>query len=440
MLFKSSVKGHYLLHHHYRFITKLSSSSTSSSILDIPVQLHGLKDIASRYDVILFDQFGVLHDGTTVFPGVLEVLHQLKSLNKTLGVVSNTSRRSIDANKALIKLGIPSDTFDSFITSGELAFNHLSREYSNKDASCTVLTWKGMQLSFLSSLGIKLATPETADFIYLHGSESLQVSDHSSQSIPLDLIKTGILDSSIETMLRVALKRKIPLLCANSDHTAVTNDQLLYMPGVVADAFEEMGGEVLHFGKPGALVFDTAIEQCLSIRSNKSDSAEVKSTTSTLTSLNPSRVETSTSMDMNPMKERMRDIALRRQRARILHVGDSLSHDILGKLNSIQSFLDHYCNYISLFMSLLLGAKNARIDSLLISSHGIHRHKLHPIIIPVDQEGETAASNNNHPYYLQKDQSKLGDNSLLFRVCQLCDDLAISRPNFILPTLQWTPR
>jgi hypothetical protein len=91
-------------------------------------------------------------------------------------------------------------------------------------------------------------------------------------------------------------------------------------------------------------------------------------------------------------------------------------------------------------MSLLLGAKNARIDSLLISSHGIHRHKLHPIIIPVDQEGETAASNNNHPYYLQKDQSKLGDNSLLFRVCQLCDDLAISRPTFILPTLQWNLR
>lgn len=300
----------------------------SSLIMDIPVVLRGLEDIASRYDVILFDQFGVLHDGRTLFPGVLETLKQLKSMNKTLGVVSNTSRRSAEAIKSITKLGIPTDTFDSFVTSGELAYNHLSEEYSNKDASCTVLTWKGYQLSYLTTLGIKLAPPEAATFVYLHGSESMQVSEHSSQSTPLDLINTGVLDASVETMLRVALRRQLPLLCANSDHTAVTDGRLLYMPGLVAERYEQMGGTVLHFGKPYAPVFDTAIDQCLSIHAERK--MEKRDDQTVPQKVSPDVLRLKDQAPSNPMADRIRDIARRRARSRILHVGDSLTHDILG--------------------------------------------------------------------------------------------------------------
>lgn len=335
MIFRSYVKSFQSPFHYNRRHRFSTQPLSSSLILDIPIQLQGFQDIASRYDIILFDQFGVLHDGKTLFPGVLKVLQQLQNLNKTLGVVSNTSRRSIDAIKAMTQLDVPSNTFESFITSGELAFNYVNNKYSHRETSCTVLTWKGTQVSFLSTLNIKLAPPETADFIYLHGSESMQVSEHSSQSTPLDLINTGVLDASIETMLRVALRRNLPLICANSDHSAVSNDRLLYMPGLIAERYEEMGGEVFHFGKPYKPVFETAIDECLSIRNqistNIDTSTPVAAAVETVVTTSKT---TCSSFDMNPMRERMRDLTLRRQRSRILHVGDSLSHDILGKLTN----------------------------------------------------------------------------------------------------------
>jgi hypothetical protein len=47
-----------------------SSKSAYSLLMDTPIVLRGLSDIANRYDLFLFDQFGVLHNGVEPIGGI----------------------------------------------------------------------------------------------------------------------------------------------------------------------------------------------------------------------------------------------------------------------------------------------------------------------------------------------------------------------------------
>ena len=42
-------------------------------------RIAGLREIAGQFDLFLVDQFGVLHDGVTAYPGAIEGLAELAS-------------------------------------------------------------------------------------------------------------------------------------------------------------------------------------------------------------------------------------------------------------------------------------------------------------------------------------------------------------------------
>lgn len=99
-----------------------STKSAYSLLMDTPIVLRRLSDIASRYDLFLFDQFGVLHNGVEPIDGAIDMLEQLNKLKKTVVIVSNTSGRSKYAAKKLNDLGFLSECFDGgVVTSGEAA-------------------------------------------------------------------------------------------------------------------------------------------------------------------------------------------------------------------------------------------------------------------------------------------------------------------------------
>ena len=106
----------------YRVSPAMSGSSMYSLMMDTPVLLRGLGEVADRYDLFLFDQFGVLHNGVQPVPGAISMMEELKKLKKTSIIVSNTSNLSKIALKKLIDLGFPSSAFEGgVVTSGESA-------------------------------------------------------------------------------------------------------------------------------------------------------------------------------------------------------------------------------------------------------------------------------------------------------------------------------
>ncbi len=365
--------------HKYRGV----SSAFSSLIMDIPVVIRGLKDIVNQYDVFLFDQFGVLHDGHTVFDEVKESLQYLKQQNKTLALVSNTSRRVSEAQAMLQQRGFEVGTFDLTFTSGELAWDYLvsknmqsSSSFSPLSGSASVSTTIGSPTRFskccflsfahqtdtteLNSIGIECVDIEEADFVLLHGTQLL----HTGSSTPtaLDIYKTGHIDDNVQHILSMALSNHIPIICANSDMTAIAKNKLQYMPGLIANKYEAMGGVVKHFGKPHSIMFEAAIETSLNFhrckqQHNSRSKQEVLSSQQIIEMIaNDRKIEqesvlrlqtippsTTLEQQRQPLgslirqemsttvKAKLKQTLRRKERLRVLHVGDSLHHDILGK-------------------------------------------------------------------------------------------------------------
>ena len=66
----------------------------------------GLGEVADRYDAVLLDQFGVLHDGKRSIAGAEDCYKRLAEAGKKLIVLSNTSRRRDFAVKRLPSIAI----------------------------------------------------------------------------------------------------------------------------------------------------------------------------------------------------------------------------------------------------------------------------------------------------------------------------------------------
>lgn len=227
-------------------------------LMDTPVVLKGVTDIVDRYDIFLLDQFGVLHDGVTPLPGVLSTLDLLKEKKKKTVILSNTSSRSSLAKQKYGKMGFPQSDM-TFVTSGEFAWNFIEQHYAGK--TCTWFTWEthGSDV-FLSSLNITPASVETSDFLLFHGTQVVVDAEGSEEKgTSLTLFVNGIIDESIKKIFQVAIARNIPAVCANMDCQAMANQKLSFMPGMLMDEYQKMGGTVHSFGKPLVEYFERAI-------------------------------------------------------------------------------------------------------------------------------------------------------------------------------------
>ena len=89
------------------------------------IPIRGLAEIASDYDGMLIDQFGVLHDGSKLYPGALDVLERLHQLNIPVAVMTNSGKRTGANIARLTKMGIPRTLYVDAVSSGEVAYAFL---------------------------------------------------------------------------------------------------------------------------------------------------------------------------------------------------------------------------------------------------------------------------------------------------------------------------
>ena len=77
--------------------------------------------VSSAFPVLFFDQFGVLHNGRSPYPGAIEALAQLKAQGKRVVILSNSGKLGQANAKRMEKLGFPPSLYDYFLTSGDVA-------------------------------------------------------------------------------------------------------------------------------------------------------------------------------------------------------------------------------------------------------------------------------------------------------------------------------
>ena len=72
-----------------------------------PIPVSRLADIADRYDVILCDVWGVIHNGRESFPEACEALATFARSRGPVVLISNAPRPSSDVLPQLDALGVP---------------------------------------------------------------------------------------------------------------------------------------------------------------------------------------------------------------------------------------------------------------------------------------------------------------------------------------------
>ena len=53
-------------------------------------EIQSLSDLIDDYDLFLFDQWGVIHNGINIFPNAEEVFLHLQNLKKQVVIISNS--------------------------------------------------------------------------------------------------------------------------------------------------------------------------------------------------------------------------------------------------------------------------------------------------------------------------------------------------------------
>jgi HAD superfamily hydrolase (TIGR01459 family) len=210
--------------------------------------IHGLGEIAGRYDAFILDLWGCLHDGVKVYPAALEALRHLKSAGKRAIILSNAPRRAHEVAKRITEMGITPDLYDRLHTSGEETWRALSQN------EVAVLNGGRRLYSMIAARDREMlegvpATlvddPAEADFILVTGTET------GNEAI-----------DSFDPLLMPAAKRGIPMVCANPDLVVHRGGVEEICAGSVAQRYELLGGQVIWFGKPYPAVYRRILAEC----------------------------------------------------------------------------------------------------------------------------------------------------------------------------------
>src|SRR5258708_36639047 len=88
--------------------------------------IDGMHALAPDYDGFILDLWGVVHDGTAPFPGVLDCMGRLIAAKKRVVLLSNAPRRPDDAVRRIAKIGVPAGLYHAAMSPGEEACPHLA--------------------------------------------------------------------------------------------------------------------------------------------------------------------------------------------------------------------------------------------------------------------------------------------------------------------------
>ncbi|MGP1397307.1 MAG: TIGR01459 family HAD-type hydrolase [Inquilinaceae bacterium] len=205
-----------------------------------------LPALADRFDVFLVDQFGVLHDGIAPYDGAVEALRALKAAGKRIVILSNSGKRSAPNSARLVSLGFAADSFDLFLTSGEVAWSMLADSMIGRSiprgARCLLLA-RDDDSSAIDGLDLARATDaDAADIVMISGSRG--------EVVTLD---------EYRRQLEPAARRQVPCLCTNPDKIMLTNAGSGFGAGAIADLYAGMGGPVTWIGKPYPAIYRAAL-------------------------------------------------------------------------------------------------------------------------------------------------------------------------------------
>jgi HAD superfamily hydrolase (TIGR01459 family) len=201
--------------------------------------------LAPRYDVVLCDVWGVVHNGLAAHPAACDALRRFRAGGGTVVLITNAPRPAEWVVRQLERLDVPRDAFDAVTTSGDV-----TRDVMARRAGTVFHIGPKRDISIFDGLGVSFATAETAAYA----------------------VCTGLYDDETESpetyrgLLTAMRGRQLFMLCANPDIVVERGTRLIYCAGAIADLYAAMDGDVLYAGKPYRPIYDAAFAAAARVR------------------------------------------------------------------------------------------------------------------------------------------------------------------------------
>ncbi len=204
----------------------------------IPV-IDSIAALCADYQLMLCDVWGVLHNGRDVFADALEACAAFRAGGGTVVLISNSPRPRQSLIEQLDMIGVPRTVYDGVVTSGDVTRGELSGRGGARVFHLGPERDKGI----FEGLETVFGEADKADLVVCSG-----LFDDTSET-PEDYIE----------MLAAMNARGLAMICANPDLMVERGGSLIYCAGALAQAYEELGGEVLYAGKPYLPIYERAL-------------------------------------------------------------------------------------------------------------------------------------------------------------------------------------
>jgi HAD superfamily hydrolase (TIGR01459 family) len=198
-----------------------------------------LSAIADRYDVILCDVWGVVHDGIRARAEACAALTTFRAGGGTVVLISNSPRPSPAVTAQLDQVGVPRAAWDGTATSGDLTIGEIAR----RGARRIVHIGPPRDHSIFAALDVALVEPAAAEIAGVTGL------DDDETEVPEDY----------RERLAALRAHGLVMICANPDRVVERGDRLIWCAGALADLYREGGGTVVYAGKPYPAIYDAAL-------------------------------------------------------------------------------------------------------------------------------------------------------------------------------------
>ena len=202
-------------------------------------KLDHLSEIYNEYDAFLIDLWGVMHNGIKLNISAINVVQKLEEKGKKIIFLSNAPRPSKKVIEFLKKLKMEEKFLKNVFTSGEVAMNSFKQ---NKFGKKFYHLGPQRDDSLFFDIKKNKTTIEECDFILCTG-----LFDEQEENLKY-----------YEDLLKNFIKKK--LVCTNPDLTVHRGKVEEYCAGKIAEIFENMGGEVIYFGKPYKEVYLSCLD------------------------------------------------------------------------------------------------------------------------------------------------------------------------------------
>lgn len=191
---------------------------------------NGLNEIYENYDAFFIDLWGVIHNGVQLIESANDVLDHLNKRKKRFVLMSNAPRPKTSVAKYLKSLGFKTEYMANVYTSGDAALSALENNRLGK--YFYHLGPEKDEDLFMKFIKFKKQKIGEAEFILCTGLEEAYENDLKYY----------------ENFFKDHLSKK--MICTNPDLAVYRGSTKEYCAGSVAKIFENLGGEVIYFGKP----------------------------------------------------------------------------------------------------------------------------------------------------------------------------------------------